>query len=609
MGVFTGIPLAEMLLTAISLAVAAIPEGLPAVVTISLALGVQRMVKRNALVRKLPSVETLGSTTVICTDKTGTLTCNQMTVRKIFVNNKIIDVKGRGYETEGQFLQNNKQVNPSSFELLLKIGTLCNDAKLDGNVGDPTELALIVSAAKAGLKQESLMNTNKRINEETFTSERKFMSTHNKANDGTYVYTKGAPDIVINLCDRFIVNGNIRKITANDKKNILQMNEEFAKHELRVLAFAYNKSTKLSEKNLIFVGLQGMIDPPRRGVKDDIALCKKAGIKVVMITGDYIGTAKAIAEEIGITGRAITGHELEEIKNLEKEVESIGIYARVNPEHKLKIIQALKKRGHVVAMTGDGVNDAPALKKADIGIAMGITGTDVSKEASDMILTDDNFTSIVNAIEEGRGIYANMQKFVNYLLSSNFGEILVIFIAILMGFPVPLLAIHILWVNLITDGFPALALSMDPAEKGLMDAPPRSKNEQIVNKKMGITIVFTGIIIAIGTLFLFNKYIGDLEKARTIAFTTLVLFEFGRLHAIRMHYDVKIFGNKWLNMAVIASMLMQLAVIYTPLSIFFKTIPLNLVDWGYMIIVAASIPIIATIVNKVINYRKSHALI
>jgi len=475
-GVATGQPVTEMFITAISLAVAAIPEGLPAVVTIALAIGIQKMIKKNALIRKLPSVETLGSTTVICTDKTGTLTHNEMTVRKIFTNNQVISVTGRGYSTSGTFSIKEQKIDPKQLNLLLTIGALSNDAKLTGEkiIGDPTEGSLIVSAAKAGIIKDELETKYPRLAELEFTSERKRMSTHHNIANKKVIYTKGAPDVVIELCDRIYINGKIERLTPQQKKKILAANELFAKHALRVLGFAYKESEILEETNMVFVGLQGMIDPPRLEVKEAIKKCNSAGMKVVMITGDYKATAEAIGRELGLTGKAIDGQQLEQIHNLEEHIEEISIFARIDPKHKVRIVEALKTRGHIVAMTGDGVNDAPALKKADIGIAMGITGTDVAKEASDMILTDDNFASIVNAVEEGRGIYDNIKKFVRYLISSNIGEILTLFIGLMIGLPLPITALQILWINLVTDGLPALALGVDPKEPDIMERPPRN---------------------------------------------------------------------------------------------------------------------------------------
>ncbi|MBI2667398.1 calcium-translocating P-type ATPase, SERCA-type [Candidatus Woesearchaeota archaeon] len=570
--------LGEIFITSIALAVAAIPEGLPAVVTISLALGVRRMIKRNALIRKLPSVETLGETNVICSDKTGTLTMNQMTVTKIYANDKIIDVTGSGYDTEGKFSE-----DPKKFSLLLKIGVLCNNALIGKKIiGDPTEASLLVSAAKARLSKEKLEKLFPRVNEIPFTSERKLMSTIHKIGSKNIIYTKGSPEKILKLCNKISINNKVYPLTTKRKNEILNINDKLASSALRVLGFAYREnSTK--EKDLIFVGLQGMIDPPRKEVKDSIELCKKAGIKVIMITGDHKLTAVAIANQLGITGEVLTGDEIDRL-NLDKVVDKVAIYARVNPNHKNKIIESLKKKKNIVAMTGDGVNDAPALKKADIGIAMGVNGTDVAKEASDMILVDDHFSSIVNAIEEGRGIYNNIRKFVNYLLSSNFGEILVILIASLLGWPLPLVAIQLLWINLITDGLPALALGVDPAGKNIMHEKPRKKDIPIIDNEMKFNIFFIGGLIGLATLFLFNKsLVNGLEYARTIAFTSLVVFEIFRLQMVRSRFNTGIFSNKYIVFAVLSSILLQLLVIYTPLSNLFDTVAINLIDWAYMI--------------------------
>jgi Ca2+-transporting ATPase len=589
----------EMFIASVALAVAAIPEGLPAVVTISLALGVQRMIKRNALVRKLPSVETLGSTTVICSDKTGTLTCNEMTVRKMYFNNNIIDVSGEGYLTKGDFKIDDREVNAKDLSLLLQVGALCNDSKLEKkeNIGDPTEIALVVSAAKAGLDKDLLDRKYHRIGEIQFTSERKIMSTFHKIGGKKTIYTKGAPDVILNSCNRILVNGKIKKLNKLQKKKILAINDKFAEGALRVLGFAYNEGA-LTEKNLIFIGLQAMMDPARPEVRLAIEQSKKAGIKVVMITGDHIVTAKAIAKELGIEGNAIEGKDLDKIKDLKKHVETVNIYARVNPEHKSKILEALRKNGHIIAMTGDGVNDAPALKKADIGVAMGITGTDVSKEASDMILVDDNFASIVNAIEEGRSIYSNIKKFVEYLLSSNLGEVLTIFVAIMLsgffGNALPLLAIHILWINLVTDGFPALALGVEPVEKGLMDKPPRHPKERILSEYIIIRMALIGVIMMAGTLFMFKWYLPKgVVYAQTMAFTTLMMFQMFNVLNCRSEdnslFKVGVFSNMWLIGAMAISILLQVAVIHTPLASLFKTVPLTLIDWGYVVFVSSSV--------------------
>ncbi|MBW2999195.1 calcium-transporting P-type ATPase, PMR1-type [Candidatus Woesearchaeota archaeon] len=597
-GVLKGEPILEFLLVAVSLAVAAIPEGLPAVVTISLALGVKRMIKRNALVRKLPSVETLGCTTVICTDKTGTLTHNEMTVKKIFVDSQVVDVGGSGYEPIGHFSKHTKNM-----DLLLKIGVLCNDSKLTKEktwqvIGDPTEGALVVSAAKFGMSREKLEKENPRIGEIPFDSKNKRMTTINEVKGKRVAYVKGAPDVLLDLCQNIVINSQVKKLTPAMKKKILEKNEEFADSELRVLGFAYKelkheKREEQIEKDLTFVGLQGMIDPPREEVKESIRKCEKAGIKVVMITGDFRGTAVAIAKELGIKGKAITGEDINKI-DLDKEVENIAIYARVNPEHKVKIVDALKKKGNIVAMTGDGFNDAPALKKADIGVSMGITGTDVAKEASEMILTDDNFSSIVNAVEEGRSIFDNIQKFLAYLLSGNVGEILVIFLAILIGLPLPLIAIHILWINLITDGLPALALGVEPPEKGIMDRPPRSPKGSVF-QGLNAFVIYYPIIMFIGVMAIFTQTLntGGIIKAQTMAFTSIMMFEAFQTFACKSitkpTFRVGILNNKWLIGAVASSILLQAAILYIPFfQNIFKVVPLGLFEWLIIVLVAST---------------------
>ena len=604
-GVLRGGEYSVMLITAISLAVAAIPEGLPAVVTISLAFGVQKMVKKNVLVRKLASVETLGSTDIICVDKTGTLTKNEMTVKKIYANEKVIDVSGTGYIPKGDFFHENKKINPEEIEWLLIAGRLCNDAQINEEViGDPTEAALIVSAEKAGLK--NIENEYERIDEIPFTSERKFMATYNSYRNRKYVFVKGATEVVFKKCSRIYRNGSLFTIKDSDKKKILDMNDAFAKNALRVLAFAFKVSNDFNDRELVFLGLQGMIDPPRETVAEDIKKCHNAGIKVIMITGDHPITAGEIAKQIGIEGETLTGEELKK-NNLDDIVDKISVYARVNPEDKLKIVDALKKKGHVVAMTGDGVNDAPAIEKADIGISMGKTGTEVAREASDMILTDDNFSSIVNAIEEGRGIFDNIKKFVNYLLSSNFGEVLVLFLAMIIGFTfenmlvLPLIALQILWINLITDGLPALALGVDPASGNVMERKPRSKDENIITKNMALNILLIGIIMAIATLFLFDIKIADgLIKAQTVAFTTLVMLEIVRVYVIRSQYKLGLFSNKYLLLAIISSIMLQLIVIYTPLGKLFGTTFLGVMDWVLILSVVLASLIVSVIFNKMI---------
>lgn len=579
----------EVFFASVALAVAAIPEGLPTVVTISLSLGVRRMIRRNALVRHLASVETLGCTTVICSDKTGTLTHNEMTVTHVYVDGVDIAVGGSGYEPDGSFSDDSENLR-----LLLTIGCLNNNAKLDREtwkaLGDPTEACLITSALKAGLDKQELEEHNPRVDEIPFDSERKRMTTVHEAGGRRVAYVKGAPDLLIRQCNRMLVKDSLGSITESDRRAILAKNEEYARSAMRVLGFAYKDlargDTRASyEEDLVFVGLQAMIDPPREEVKEAIAKCRTAGVKVVMVTGDLETTAKAVGEELGIAGRSMSGAELRSIDEAELigTVEEVAIYARVNPADKVKIVRALKTKGHVVAMTGDGVNDAPALKQADIGIAMGITGTDVAKEASDMILTDDNFASIVNAVEEGRGIYDNLRKFVNYLLSGNIGEVLIIFVGVLLRLPLPLTAAQILWVNLVTDGLPAVALGVDPIPADAMKRPPRGTGDRIMSKGMSLNVLGMGALMCVATLVMFTIGLREgLAVGRTMAFMTLVLLEIVRIQMIRSSYHTPAFSNMWLIAAVGVSMGLQLSVIYTPLSALFGTAPLGAAHWLYM---------------------------
>ena len=611
----------EMFLAAVALAVAAIPEGLPAIVTISLALGVRRMAKRNALIRQLPAVETLGCTNFICSDKTGTLTKNEMTVREIYANNALIKVTGEGYSPEGKFSYVGSEVlDTKNIELLLSIGALCNDSRLNNNkrweiFGDPTEGALLVSASKAGFKRSELEKQFPRIYEIPFDSERKCMTTIHKVNRENVAYVKGAPDIILTKCKYINFNGKVKELTGEDKKRILNINQDMANKALRVLGFAYKpltekyKSTPEEvEKDLIFVGLQAMIDPPREEVKEAVVKCKTAGIEIVLITGDHKLTAVAIAKELGLFkegDKAISGDELENLNDekLDKIIEDIVIYARVGPEHKVRILNALKKKGHIVAMTGDGVNDAPALKKSDIGVAMGITGTDVAKEASDMVLTDDNFASIVNAVEEGRGIYNSIKQFVQYTLSSNLGEILVVFSAILIGWPLPLIAIQILWVNLLTDGLPGLALGLDPFSKDIMKKPPRKRKENIISKEVIQNILIVGFVMGIGTLFMFYGYGVETDKARSIAFTTLIMFQLFNVLTYRAkNFKINVETSRFLIGSVVISVLMQIAVLYTPLNVAFKIVPLGLFDWIKILLVSCTLFIILESRKMFVNY-------
>ncbi|MFH1364383.1 MAG: calcium-translocating P-type ATPase, SERCA-type [Candidatus Aenigmatarchaeota archaeon] len=626
-GVLRGGELIDMLLTGIALAVAAIPEGLPAVVTITLTFGVKKMAKKNAIVRRLPSVESLGSVTVICSDKTGTLTRNEMAVRSIYYN-KLIDVTGKGYEPVGEFLDSGKRVDPAKdkhLSLLLKTGLLCNNAELRKEnswvvVGDPTEGA-VISAAGKSLDIDKTIKAHPRIYEIPFSSERKMMSVINNG-EKTRMYSKGAPEIILNNCTKIYNDGKITNLTSKEKDEILSANHRLADKALRVLAFAYKDVSKKTddEKNLVFLGLMGMIDPPRASVKDDIKICKKAGIMSVMITGDNRNTAVAIAKEIGILdnqeGRVLTGDEMEGIsdKELFKIVKDVTVYARVNPVHKLKIVEALQKHGEVVAMTGDGVNDAPALKKADVGVSMGIKGTDVAKEASDMVLKDDNFTTIVTAIKEGRRIFDNTKKFIHYLLSCNMGEVLVVLGAVIIGFSdpvtggfiIPVTAIQLLWINLVTDGVPATALGVDPPAKNIMSRPPRDPKERIMARGPVIDMIIVGIIIMIGTLFLFTiKLPLGIEKARTVAFTTLVMFQMFRVQSMHMGRDsVGFFSNRKLSLAIISSLILQLVVIYVPfLQVAFGTVVLGFMEWVEIILVSCSLIIVMGFKSKVLDMR------
>ncbi|WP_052465225.1 calcium-transporting P-type ATPase, PMR1-type [Thermotoga profunda] len=615
-GIFEGNPLLEMFLTSVSLAVAAVPEGLPAVVTIVLALGMYNMVKRNAVIRRLQAVEALGSVNVICSDKTGTLTKNEMTVVKYYLHPSIF------FEHEQA-----KQNKSKSLQLLLTGATLCNDSFItmkDGNritSGDPTEIALAVAAFDLGIEKATLEEKMPRIHEIPFDSDRKMMTTIHKDQDKTLSFTKGAPDVVIRNCDRYMTeDGQIKKLTDHDKELILQHNTQMAQEGLRVLAVAFkelqNNDFSNLENDMIFLGLMGMIDPPRPEVKQALEKCQTAGIRVIMITGDHKVTAQTIAKELNIldsNDMVLTGSDLIEmdVDQLVQVVEKVKVYARVSPNDKLKIVEALKKIGRVVAMTGDGVNDAPALKKSDIGVAMGITGTDVSKDASDMVLTDDNFASIVAAVEEGRKIFDNIRKVVYYLLSCNISEVATIFISILLRLPLPLIPVQILWMNLVTDGLPALALGVEPAEPDIMRRPPRDPKEGIMSKDVLTSIFIGGILLSILTLFVYGWALMEhdqIELLRTMVFFTLCTGQL--MHAFNSKslrfslFKVGIKNNPKLIMANLASFGLLLAVIYVPgLQNVFGTTNLT----GKQLIVsifAASMTIPLYELVKVIRYRK-----
>lgn len=631
LGLFRGADILSTFLTAVSLAVAAVPEGLPAVVTITLALGVNRLAKAKSIIRKLPAVETLGSCSFICCDKTGTLTKNEMTVKKVYVDNKILDIGGEGYVPEGKFTFNSKEFSAKDEHLLmaLKIGALCNNATLykDGTwkiTGDPTEAALIVLAKKAGMTKEALLKMYPTISEFSFDAIRKRMSTIHKGPHGTWAFVKGAPDLMLKKCTHVFEGGRIHKLTNEKRKELLRINEELASHALRILGLAFKelKDSKQSidevEKNLVFVGLAGMIDPPRPEVRDALKTCENAGIKVSMVTGDHRITATAIGQQLGLIkegARIIDGDELEKMSDHDLSLicENVAIYARVTPEHKTRIVEALQRKGHIVAMTGDGVNDAPALKDANIGIAMGIIGTDVAKEASAMILEDDNFATIVNAVREGRGIYDNIKKFLRYLLSSNVGEIIAIFSASLIGLPLPLLAAQLLWINLLTDGLPAVALAVDPTDPDIMTRKPRGPKEHTIDSKMISTVALVGSVIAAGVLWLFWNAVqsgASMDKARSIAFTAFVVFEMFNVFNTRSDRDsfVKgLFSNKWLLAAVAGSIALQLAILYTPaLSRLFGVAPLGLQDWILLIGVGSTV-IIAEELRKAVFRVKTKA--
>ena len=626
LGLYQGRDVLSMFMTSISLAVAAIPEGLAAIVTIVLALGMNRMVERNAIVKKLLSVETLGTTTYICSDKTGTLTQNEMTVVKVYTDDKIIDVSGIGYEPKGKFTIDGVEVEnvtgSVNINTLLSIGTLCSDARLtetdDGYkiLGDPTEGALVTLAEKAGIRQEEINQKYPRIEELPFDSDRKMMTTfHENFIPGKVVsFTKGAPDILISKSSSIYLNGEIVPFTEDLKKKVLDVNSKFSREALRVLAMAFRQydslpneiTTETIENNLIFVGLVGMIDPPREEAKEAIKKCKNAGIKTVMITGDYKETAFAIAKQLGMAdheSQAMMGQELDNLtdEELREVVKEKRVYARVSPEHKVRIVDALKKNGEIAAMTGDGVNDALALKKADIGISMGITGTDVAKNTAEVILTDDNFASIVAAVEEGRIIYSNIKKFVFFLLSCNIGEVLVIFLSILLGFEVPLLPIQLLWLNLVTDSFPALALGMEKGDPEIMDIPPRDPDEPILDKDMIKALVVQSIAISAATL---GAYIWgmrtygtvNLYYARTITFATLITAELLRAYSSRSlnHSILKIgvFSNKTMVRSTLLAFALLLVVIYVPaLQPIFDTFAMGLGDWS-MVLLFSIIPLV-----------------
>lgn len=621
-GVGRGEELFLMCMAGISLAVAAIPEGLPAIVTVVLALGMQKMMRRKAIIRKLPAVETLGCVTVICSDKTGTLTQNKMTVREIVTPSgqyEVAEEKLLRSECDGQ-----QGPLTDGLRSALETVVLCNnstickhDITISGHWrgekaklkidGDPTEGALTIVGTRWGIWRDGLEETMSRVGEIAFSSERKRMSVVYQKQKERIIYTKGAPDRVLELCAYYLAeNGTVKMMTSQMKRKIEQQYEEMAGRSLRVLASAHRVLKcgedigEDAERQLIFTGLFGMMDPPRPEAVTAIQTCREAGIRTVMITGDHPSTALTIAEEVGIcrddSRMVLTGRQIDEMKDIDflHAVKSVSVYARVAPEHKLRIVRALKQQGEIVAMTGDGVNDAPAIREANVGIAMGQSGTDVAREASAMVLSDDNFATITAAVEEGRGIYDNIRKFIRYLLACNTGEVLTMFLASLMGMPLPLLPVQILWVNLVTDGLPAMALGIDPAEKDSMRRPPRKPNEGVFSRGLSRKIVLRGIQIGVTTVAVFGSVYyttGDLMKARTMALTALVMCQMFHVLDCRSEYlnalEAGVLRNRYLIGAITVSVIMHNAVLYVPfLQEIFSTVPLDLSDWGIILAVA-----------------------
>lgn len=615
----------EMFMTAISLAVAAIPEGLPAIVSIVLAIGVQRMIKQNVIIRKLPAVEALGSVTIICSDKTGTLTQNKMTVTHFYSDNTYDQLESLNVNNDAQ-------------RLLLENMVLCNDASYnnDSQTGDPTEIALLVAGTTFNMQKDHLEKIHERVNELPFDSDRKMMSTVHTYDESYYSMTKGAIDKLLPRCTHIFKNGKIEVLTDADKDQILEAAGSMSQAALRVLSFAFKQYNSNDvdidhlEENLIFIGLVGMIDPPRTEVKDSITECKKAGIRTVMITGDHRDTAFAIAKELGIAeeiSEIMIGPELDNISDIElaNKIDRLHVFARVSPEHKVKIVKALRAKGNIVSMTGDGVNDAPSLKQADVGVAMGITGTDVAKGAADVVLTDDNFSSIVKAVEEGRNIYRNIKKSILFLLSCNFGEIITLFLAILLGWATPLRPIHILWVNLITDTLPALSLGVDPEDPDVMKEKPRHAKESLFSGSVPF-LIFNGVVIGLLTLIAFiagaKFYTGDthlfplfpeqidedaLLHAQTMAFVVLsfsqLVHSFNLRSRTKSIFSIGIFTNKYLVFSLLIGVLMQVCIIsIPPLANVFGVHALTMRDWGFVLLLS----IIPLVVNEIIKLVKKN---
>jgi Ca2+-transporting ATPase len=616
-GLLKGLDRLELVLLAVAAAVSVIPEGLPAVVTVVLAIGMQTMARHNAVIRRLVAVETLGSATVICSDKTGTLTMNEMTVRRIYVDGRWIEVTGEGYEPSGEFHWDSQMLNSAQEEVLglhLRVGALCNDALLtsgDGQYsihGDPTEGALVVAAAKAGMNKEKLEKSSPRLDEIPFQSEKQYMATlHHRDGEGRVVYVKGAAERLLSLSKNMLTGKGILPLGQAESEQIMQAVVSMAKEAKRVIATAYvelpSEVEDLKDEDirgkLIFIGLTGMDDPPRREAKEAVQLCKQAGIKVVMITGDYKVTAESVASQLGLSpGKTVTGAELQAMSDeeLSQQIENISVFARIEPLHKLRIVNAFKTHGHVVAMTGDGVNDAPALKAANIGIAMGITGTAVAKEASDMVLADDNFESVVAAVDEGRVIFNRLRNVIFFLLSTSLGEILALTLSVFFVGKAPLLAVQIIWNNLVTDTAVAVPLGLEPKFGDELKQPPRHPNVGIIFPGLLLRVVFMAIMMGVGIFLVFNwaQQRVSLQEARTIVFASMVVFEWFRAFNARSDehtvFSLGVFRNRWLVIFVSIAILLQIAVIYVPfLQIAFSTVPLSIDKWGIAVLAGGSL--------------------
>lgn len=621
-GIIEGLPALDVVLLAVAAAVSAIPEGLPATVTVTLALGMRAMAQRNVIIRKLVAVETLGATTVICSDKTGTLTLNQMTAKRIYIGGNWIEVTGEGYQKEGQFLYEKsvlRVVDSSPLNLLLQIGALCNDALLTREttccdiIGDPTEGALVVAAAKAGIDKENLELTYPRIDEIPFQSEKQYMATLHTRDTRRVAYVKGSPERLLTFSNRILKNNEIVALTEEEVRYQAKAIEDMAKEAMRVLAFAYAElppeHLELKDEdiksNLVFVGLVGMADPPREEAKKAIKLCKQAGIKVVMATGDNIVTAESVARQLDLpTGKVINGTDLQQIsdEDLSKQIQDFSVFARIEPLHKLRIVNAFKSRGQIVAMTGDGVNDAPALKSANIGVAMGITGTDVAKEASDMVLTDDNFASVVSAVEEGRSIFSRLRNVTLFLLTTGFGELLGLILCVSLLGLAPLLPLQIIWINMVTGVIMAIPLGLEPKTGEELEQPPRHPKVGLVYPGLLLRLCFLALMLSIGVFLVFSwaQSRFSLEEARTVAFCSVVVFEW--LVAFNARSDeitifrLGVFHNIWLSRAVLLAIFLQMAVVYfPPFQIAFKTVPLGVKEWGIAIVPGVSIFFLETI--------------